>query len=956
MYQISNECKKAINHYSRELYSKAYINNNEIYASDIISYEINEGIISGSDFELGGAVASTLEIKINNLHGAYNDIELNGKEIKIFTGILLEDNSIEYVPMGIFIIDEAVKDKNIIVIEATDKMVTLEDYYESKLTFPTTVLNIANEICTIAGITLATKQFYNSNYIVNSLPFGITLRDVIHDIAEIAGGFSKINRIGELEIITPGKSIATEINKDRYIDMQIKEGFYVDNLTIVENYFPVPPVPINLNVLPFSSKWQGDFSIDPGDKVILNDGKGTYETIITKQKITFNGGLRYESECTGLSDQQKSTQQISNTEKTNKRYRSEIKQLANEISQKVSSGDFEAYQKITDEKIENKVTKTEAEHIVNSKVEQTENKWSATFESSGAYNLIENSTGFNKVKNGWENEVGDSSKIYAWYRANEKVSTGYYMGIYRDNDTSTSIYSAISSRFNLAPNTTYTFTGKFNTHKKSKGVRVTIKTSNSIDYIQEDRVTFDNSIIIYEANENSWVNVKNTFTTGENVKSGFIQIEHLGYDVDNPLVSNSNTIFWADLLLVEGEVSKPWCPHANEIYSGSTIIDASGVTVNNGDIRVKNKAGTTVLEGDTEGNLILLGTMKSQKGDQYVALNSGGITFQDAHRNEQIVRMATSAYASNADMNGMIIGMAQYCDYIRFSHLQKADLSQGWDSSVTAYNFFDLWASKQIIGSTVYQKGINVFAPVYMKGKMCFQNSSDYTSDICNLNWNTIQDLLGICGDNGLFLGYRSAGEYKARIVLTEGAHPGTGDNIRSWGNWNLSEATIHNGHFNGKSLTISGSKNCLQKTNNYGERLINAYETAEYYFGDIGSGIINKDGECLVGIDDVFQECVNTDIEYHVFTQIYNGVIRTIERNKTYFIVKGEPGTSFSWELKAKRIGYENNRLDIQDLENNSESGVELFNDDDFKANTSEETLNFILDFNLEDLLLEVL
>ncbi len=43
------------------------------------------------------------------------------------------------------------------------------------------------------------------------------------------------------------------------------------------------------------------------------------------------------------------------------------------------------------------------------------------------------------------------------------------MGIYRDNDTSTSIYSAISSRFNLAPNTTYTFTGKFNTHKKSKG-------------------------------------------------------------------------------------------------------------------------------------------------------------------------------------------------------------------------------------------------------------------------------------------------------------------------------------------------------------------------------------------------------------------------------------------------------------------------------------------------------
>ena len=114
-------------------------------------------------------------------------------------------------------------------------------------------------------------------------------------------------------------------------------------------------------------------------------------------------------------------------------------------------------------------------------------------------------------------------------------------------------------------------------------------------------------------------------------------------------------------------------------------------------------------------------------------------------------------------------------------------------------------------------------------------------------------------------------------------------------------------------ALTVSGSKNCLQETKNYGERLINAYETAEYYFGDIGSGkIIN--GECYISIDDILQECVNTDISYHVFTQIYNGSISKIERFKTYFIVRGEEGTEFSWELKAKRKGYENTRLDIVD------------------------------------------
>ena len=116
-----------------------------------------------------------------------------------------------------------------------------------------------------------------------------------------------------------------------------------------------------------------------------------------------------------------------------------------------------------------------------------------------------------------------------------------------------------------------------------------------------------------------------------------------------------------------------------------------------------------------------------------------------------------------------------------------------------------------------------------------------------------------------------------------------------------------------GVDLQISGSKNCIQQTENYGKRLINAYETAEYYFGDIGSGII-ENGECLIAIDPILQECINTNIEYHVFTQIYNegGSITLIDRQPNYFIVHGTNGTVFSWEIKAKRKGYESNRLEL--------------------------------------------
>lgn len=163
----------------------------------------------------------------------------------------------------------------------------------------------------------------------------------------------------------------------------------------------------------------------------------------------------------------------------------------------------------------------------------------------------------------------------------------------------------------------------------------------------------------------------------------------------------------------------------------------------------------------------------------------------------------------------------------------------------------------------------------------------------------------------------------------------------------NMTEATKVWGNF-----SVTGSKNSLQETKSYGERLINSYETAEYYFGDIGSGVVNGDGECLVYIDEILQECINTKAEYHVFTQVYNGFIGRIERFENCFIVYGEKNTQFSWELKAKRIGYENVRLDTVEI-NAVRDIPNSFTEEELTADTSEGILMEELDFELENILL---
>lgn len=120
-------------------------------------------------------------------------------------------------------------------------------------------------------------------------------------------------------------------------------------------------------------------------------------------------------------------------------------------------------------------------------------------------------------------------------------------------------------------------------------------------------------------------------------------------------------------------------------------------------------------------------------------------------------------------------------------------------------------------------------------------------------------------------------------------------------------------------NLSVTGSKNSLVDTLSYGHRLLNAYETPEYYFADYGKAITDSDGEVKIDIDPIFLETVNTESEnYHVMLTPYSkGNIWVEETKEKYFIVKSDPALlEFSWNLIAYRKGYEDVRLNQQEEE----------------------------------------
>lgn len=108
------------------------------------------------------------------------------------------------------------------------------------------------------------------------------------------------------------------------------------------------------------------------------------------------------------------------------------------------------------------------------------------------------------------------------------------------------------------------------------------------------------------------------------------------------------------------------------------------------------------------------------------------------------------------------------------------------------------------------------------------------------------------------------------------------------------------------------GVKNRIVKTENYNDRLMYCYESMIPMFSDIGEGAIDETGKCIVYLDDVFIETVDTECLYQVSLQAYGkGNCWLSKREPNYFVVEGTKDMTFGWEIKAVQRGYVNVRAE---------------------------------------------
>lgn len=143
------------------------------------------------------------------------------------------------------------------------------------------------------------------------------------------------------------------------------------------------------------------------------------------------------------------------------------------------------------------------------------------------------------------------------------------------------------------------------------------------------------------------------------------------------------------------------------------------------------------------------------------------------------------------------------------------------------------------------------------------------------------------------------------------------------------------------RNFTVSGTKNCIQPTENYGERLFYSVEDCENYLTDRSMEVFNvektEEGtyERIILLDNIFKEAVRIEYDYtiEIFKQGW-GDYRIKEQTKDYFIVEADrEDFTFKYVVTAKRRGFEDKRLEeffkpenYTDIKEKSNLSVEEF------------------------------
>lgn len=854
------------------------------------------------DFPVGMAIEKTASLSLVNDDGRFDDYNFNGARFVIFLNLQLSDK-LETIKRGTYIVSKKPATASEISLSLLDKMHNTDKTYDSNLSFPCTVKELLSECCQQCGITLGDAMFPNADFQIQQVPSNTTYRAAIGMCAGIAGGNARIDENDLLRVITFNKT---------FTNTTIYDGGAVKNWTNGDD--------LDGGTL---NPWTTGTVVD-GGTLSNND----YHALFSIQNLQYDvddvivTGIKYiEDETEYMSGQDGYVITVDN-QLLSGNARAGVEAIGNQLiglrmrpfsCDGIANGYATFGDPVEFIDTKNRVFRSFATDI--EFVFGGSTSWSCSAKSAE-----EDASEF----------IGEQQAAVEQAKKDaEKKLSAYDIKLKQMNELAANTLGFYYTEEVQADGSTISYRHDKPTLADSK---VIYKTSAdgfflSVDGGQTWKAGFDSNgdavlNILYAIGiQSEWINTRG-FTAKDNNGN-----TTLGIDADTgavDIVANSFSLKGKTIEDVAGAAAKS--------YVDSAIQDKTGNWYGNYTPTLSNQPASSWKAADYEkhnGDTFI----NPLTGDIYV-FSAGtqtsttaqwvSVTKVDAAEiikqldQETIFNLLTN----NGEAKGIWLKNNQL--YVSFTYAQGGTLKLGGANNDNgAMQILD--SSDNVIGSWD-KDGI-----IATEGKIAdfnIENGGLYKEK------NGIQQSFGT--DNAILSMYNTSSQKWIMYLRTDGGAVFNRDSNYSSDDFTFGGSAWFTGAgtFGGKviisgDLTVYGDKNREVDTENYGRQLAYCYETATPYFGDLGHGMTDENGVCLIEIDDIFREIVGEQ-EYLVFLQpegegdLY---VNKAEKYCNYFIVRGTANLSFAWEIKNiqkekqfTRFGTDSERgmldIDYTDLE----------------------------------------
>lgn len=213
--------------------------------------------VDGSSFPVGQTVCKSLQLFLDNSQEQWKNYYFYGAKLRVKLKMELDDGTTETINKGSFTVTTPEEYGEDVELTALDDMYKANKTYTTSLTFPQDAYVVLQDACQRCGISLGigSGAMKHATFPIQSVPDGMTFRDVIGCIAMIESANARIDNGGYLQLV---KWDFSGVNVDNAPTVD-SEGFLkFGGGSAIDSSGYISPV--------------GDWMIDPDGFLYLNEG------------------------------------------------------------------------------------------------------------------------------------------------------------------------------------------------------------------------------------------------------------------------------------------------------------------------------------------------------------------------------------------------------------------------------------------------------------------------------------------------------------------------------------------------------------------------------------------------------------------------------------------------------------------------------------------------------------